>query len=306
MKNNMPIDEELKSVKDEVSNLKDLDLLYNEYRKIINYIYNNKKLTVEWNLRANTFENMQKENEFKKQFKIFTDTLEVKKSSYPDVLSTDDVEKIFYFPTMGRMAVYPPSYDSVYPVSYNGVFELYHALQCINKVGIFPREVFENTKDCIDFYILKLLTDYIILPQHIGSVRPEEYCCAKTFYRIGNYRDDFLICWLRAVLLGVLDRLMSFSKASLDMKKNPPVYLKYYDETDCYKLDGKDFDLTYTEKEVLKEIVSPLQKQNKRQLSKHISNINKKAKKIIHDNIISCKNKEKLYRIDKKIVTYKD
>jgi hypothetical protein len=241
---------------------------------------------------------------FISQNKEFLNILEEKKNCYCSIFPTNDVNDVFYFPTMAKMAIYSVSYKIILPKAYRGVYELYNTLQCVNKIGIFPKIMFEDTKDYIDFYILKELEEYIISPENIGSSSMDKYYNKNTLYRLDDCEDDFLICWVRAVLLGVLDKLYTYSKKLPNIKF--PVKLIRNMDTDCYKLKNKDFDLSDTEKLILQEVTSPKQKQNKNAIKKHISNINKKAKQIIGTNIITCKNKEKLYRINEKFAIYQD
>lgn len=302
----LPISEELENLINEVSRVNDITLLYDLKCKVRKYILQNKKLKNELNTRIKTFEKISKTSLFINNLENFSKILKEQKNDYPRTLPTDDVDKIFYFPTMGRRAICPPYYDSVYKKPLNGTYELYYALKGLNNIEIFPKEVFEDTKDCIDFYILDSLNNYKILPQHIGSVRLEEYCCEKTLYRLDDCEDKFLICWLRAVLLGVLNQLMIYSKNLSEFENKFPVVLQYFDETKDFTLDNIPFNLTKKEIEFLIKIASPATTQDKKRLRGYVSKINIKAREIIKENIITDKTSNKLYRINENIVIYKD
>lgn len=284
-----------------ITSLKDTESLSNQYQEVFEYIYNNKILTKEVNLRISFFEKIQDRATFKEQLKNFADILEDNKKYYPRTLPTDDVREIFYFPTMGRMAVRRPNYDSVYPKPFNGVYELYYALASINKIEVLPKELFVDTKNYVDFYILDSLKDYKILPQHIGSIRPIEYCNANTLFRIDNCEDEFLICWLRAVLLGVLNKLIEPPKI------NYPVILNYYKESNSFKLNGTPFKLGPKEADTLKFLIknSFIEKAYKSKYKDYVRFINKKAFAIINTEIIVNKRCES-YEFDKKIVKIKE
>ena len=283
-----------------ISNLKDTESLSNQYQDVFEYIYNNKILTKEVNLRISFFEKIQDSAVFKEQLKNFAEILQNKKGYYPRTLPTDDVIEIFYFPTMGRMAIKPPYYDSVYPKPFSGVYELYYALASINEIEVLPKELFVDTKDYIDFFILKLLKDCKILPNK-GSVRFEEYSNNKTFKRIDDGEDEFLICWLRAVLLGVLNKLIEPPKIKY------PVFLNYYNESNSFKLNGTPFKLGTKEASTLKFLIknSFIEKANKGKYKDYVRFINKKAFAIINAEIITNKRCEP-YEFDKKIIKIKE
>lgn len=301
MKNKeLPIHIQIQDLINQTADLNKTDVLHKQMCNIRKFIYANTNLNNELNIRINKFKKISSKKGFASQLESFSEILKKNKKSS----ITGNVEDVFYFPTMGSMAIYFVTYEKILPKTYSGIYELYNTLQGVNRIGFFPKEVFEDTKDYIDFYILKALENYIVSPKNIGKSSWNEYHNKNTLYRIDDDEDEFLICWLRAVLLGVLSKLYTYSKKLPNVKF--PVKLIRYTDTNCYKLHNEDFDLSETEKLILQEVTSPKQKQNKNAIRKHISNINKKARQIIGANIITCKNKAKLYRINEKFAIYQD
>jgi len=301
MKNKeLPIHIQIQDLINQTADLNKTDVLHKQMCNIRKFIYANTNLNNELNIRIDKFKKLNSKKGFASQLESFSEILKKNKKSS----ITGNVEDVFYFPTMGSMAIYFVTYEKILPKTYSGIYELYNTLQGVNRIGFFPKEVFEDTKDYIDFYILKALENYIVSPKNIGKSSWNEYHNKNTLYRIDDGEDEFLICWLRAVLLGVLNKLYTYSKKLPNVKF--PVKLIRNMDTDCYKLNNKDFDLSDTEKLILQEVTSPKQKQNKNAIRKHISNINKKARQIIGTNIITCKNKAKLYRINEKFAIYQD
>lgn len=297
----LPINDELEILINEISNVKNITTLYEYKYKIKNYIFLNKNLKKEFNSKIKYFEKTFKTTLFTNNLEEFSKILEVRKNNYAKTLPTDDVKEIFYFPTMGRMSVRRPNYDSVYPKPFNGVYELYYALASINEIEVLPKELFVDTKNYVDFYILYSLKDYKILPQHIGSVRPIEYCNANTLFRLDNCEDEFLICWLRAVLLGVLNKLIEPTKIKY------PVVLNYFKESNSFKLNDITFKLGPKEADTLKFLIknSFIEKAYKSKYKDFVRVINKKAFAIINTEIIINKRCEP-YEFDKKIVKIKE
>ena len=301
MKNKeLPIHIQIQDLINQTVDLNKTDDLYKQMCSVRKFIYANTNLNNELNIRIDKFKKLSSKKGFASQLESFFEILEKNKKSS----ITGNVEDVFYFPTMSSMAIYFVTYEKILPRTYSGVYELYNTLQGVNKIGFFPKEVFEDTKEYIDFYILKALENYIVSSKNIGKSSWSEYHNKNTLYRIDDGEDEFLICWLRAVLLGVLNKLYIYSKKLPNIKF--PVKLIRYMDTNCYKLNNENFDLSETEKFILQGVTSPEQNQNKNAMRKHISNINKKARQIIGANIITCKNKEKLYRINEKFAIYQD
>ena len=233
MNKELPIHIQIQDLINQTVDLNKTDVLHKQMCNIRKFIYANTNLNNELNIRIDKFKKISSKKGFVSQLESFSEILKKNKKSS----ITGNVEDVFYFPTMGSMAIYFVTYEKILPKTYSGIYELYNTLQGVNRIGFFPKEVFEDTKDYIDFYILKALENYIVSPKNIGKSSWNEYHNKNTLYRIDDDEDEFLICWLRAVLLGVLNKLIEPPKIKY------PVFLNYYNESNSFKLNGTPFKL---------------------------------------------------------------
>ena len=72
------------------------------------------------------------QNFFASQLELFSEILKKNKKSS----ITGNVEDVFYFPTMGNMAIYFVTYEKILPKTYSGIYELYNTLQGVNRILI--------------------------------------------------------------------------------------------------------------------------------------------------------------------------